>query len=68
MSNLYDIIASAAAGQYFTALVVMFGVYWLLSVSGFKQKGAYRLFYKRPVSMRFSAAQILHCPVRQGLL
>ena len=48
MSNLYDIIASATAGQYFTALVVMFGVYWLLSVIGFKQRGAYRLFYKRP--------------------
>ena len=48
MSNLHDILASATAGQYFTALVVLFGVYWLLSIIGFKQRSSYRLFYKRP--------------------
>lgn len=41
MGNLPDIITNATAGQYFTVLVVLFGVYWLLSVLGFKPRVCY---------------------------
>jgi len=63
MSNLPDIITNATTGQYFAVLVVLLGVYGLLSVIGVKPRGTYWLFYKRPRFPRLwsSAAWLFLC-------